>query len=142
MYFNFQISYNNQVHVHVTTVKVNGTGNKTCKYCNMCIFFCYRYDEELAQQDVMGGDPRKLGPGTFRGKRDGSRPSPATWKWLYSKYMYIRNLVWMDRCWFITYVYSLNGLRTVVKVWEISASAQKQIKYMYRNLDWSERNLE
>lgn len=38
------------------------------------------YDEELAQQDVMGGDPRKLGPGTFRGKRDGSRPSPATWK--------------------------------------------------------------
>lgn len=78
--FNFQSSYNNQVHVHVTTVKVNGTGNKTCKYCNMCIFFCYRYDEELAQQDVMGGDPRKLGPGTFRGKRDGSRPSPATWK--------------------------------------------------------------
>lgn len=48
----------------------------------------------------------------------------------------------MDRCLFITYTYSLNGLRTVVKVWEISASAQKQIKYMYRNLDWSERNLE
>lgn len=39
MYFNFQSSYNNQVHVHVTTVKVNGTGNKTCKYCIMCIFF-------------------------------------------------------------------------------------------------------
>lgn len=39
MYFNFQSSYNNQVHVHVTTVKVNGTGNETCKYCNMCIFF-------------------------------------------------------------------------------------------------------
>lgn len=53
------------------------------KHVNIVIcvfFFCYRYDEELAQQDVMGGDPRKLGPGTFRGKRDGSRPSPATWK--------------------------------------------------------------
>lgn len=61
---------------------MNNTVHKTCTYCNMCTcsLFCYRYDEELAQQDVMGGDPRKLGPGTFRGKRDGSRPSPATWK--------------------------------------------------------------
>lgn len=45
----------------------------------------------------MGGDPRKLGPGTFRGKRDGSRPSPATWKWLHASKLNIRNLVCLDR---------------------------------------------
>lgn len=47
----------------------------------MCIlFFCYRYDEELVQQDVMGGDLRKLGFGIFRGKRDGSRLLFVIWK--------------------------------------------------------------
>lgn len=65
----------------------------------------------------MGGDPRKLGPGTFRGKRDGSRPSPATWKWLHASKLNIRNLVCLDR---------LNRLRTVVTVWEMSASAQRK----------------
>ena len=41
--------------------------------------FC-RYDEELAQQDAINLD-KKLGPGAIgRGRKDGSRPSPATWK--------------------------------------------------------------
>lgn len=53
------------------------------KYVNIVIcvfFFCYRYDEELVQQDVMGGDLRKLGFGIFRGKRDGSRLLFVIWK--------------------------------------------------------------
>lgn len=44
----------------------------------------------------MGGDLRKLGFGIFRGKRDGSRLLFVIWKWLYSKCMYIKNLVCRD----------------------------------------------
>lgn len=53
----------------------------------------------------MGGDLRKLGFGIFRGKRDGSRLLFVIWKWLYSKYMYIRKLVCFDGSLLIYYIY-------------------------------------
>ncbi|CAG2234581.1 TTLL1 [Mytilus edulis] len=43
-------------------------------------YFDLLFDEELAQQDALNMD-KKLGPGGMvRGRKDGSRPSPATWK--------------------------------------------------------------
>ena len=50
---------------------------------------CFRYDEDLAQQDPIAFDPKnKLGPGAMaRGMREQKgRPSPATWKWTFRDY--------------------------------------------------------